>query len=567
VSAALVVLQKGEGSAPAVAAVWPADRPPEAGLLAAARVALASRRPAQSVTPAAPGPGGEVVAFPFTHEAGRGAAAFRVAEAQPAQLQSLLAELEQLLLPTAAPVPAAGARPFDARAGALLELVAAVLEVDDARAAATSAATQLATRLALMRVSIGFTLRDSVELFAVSHSASFDVRTRLSQALCAALAEAIDQEAIVAHPPRSASARELDRAHAELCSAHGAAAACSIPLIERERVVGALTLEAPRGARFGEEEVAFARSAALLLGPILCARRRDCRSAGEMLRDGLREVVEGALAPDQPGRRFLAGAAALLLAGLALIPGSHRVSAPATLEGSVQRAIVAPISGYVAESGARAGDVVAKGTVLGVLDDGELRLERRKWQARHAQVALEFRSAAALHDRAKMSIVRAQLDQAAAEIGLLDERLARTRLVAPFDGIIVKGDLSQSLGSPVERGAVLFEIAPVDDYRIILEVDERDVGEIAVRQRGELTLSAFPGREFPLRVERVTPVAANEDGRNFFRVEASLEAPTSLLRPGLEGVAKIAVGRRSLIWILGHRAFDWARLALWSWLP
>ena len=62
-------------------------------------------------------------------------------------------------------------------------------------------------------------------------------------------------------------------------------------------------------------------------------------------------------------------------------------------------------------------------------------------------------------------------------------------MTAPFDGIIVSGDLSQSLGSPVERGQVLFEVAPLDGYRIVLRVDERDIPYVALGQRGELAVT------------------------------------------------------------------------------
>ena len=73
-------------------------------------------------------------------------------------------------------------------------------------------------------------------------------------------------------------------------------------------------------------------------------------------------------------------------------------------------------------------------------------------------------------------INRAKIDQAEAQIALLDEQLARTKVVAPFNGVIMKGDLSQSLGSPVEHGQVLFEVAPLESYRVIVQVDERDIG-------------------------------------------------------------------------------------------
>jgi multidrug resistance efflux pump len=171
------------------------------------------------------------------------------------------------------------------------------------------------------------------------------------------------------------------------------------------------------------------------------------------------------------------------------------------------------------------------------------------------------------HDSAQVAVLQAQLDQTEAELALAEEMLQRTRLVAPFDGVVAKGDWSQSLGSPVARGDVLFEIAPLDQYRIVLEVDERDVDDVAPGRRGRLTLSALPSRSFPLVVERVAPVAATGDARNFFRVEARLDGKTQALRPGMEGVGKIEAGWRRLLWIWTHSLTDWLRLWVWARLP
>jgi hypothetical protein len=69
-------------------------------------------------------------------------------------------------------------------------------------------------------------------------------------------------------------------------------------------------------------------------------------------------------------------------------------------------------------------------------------------------------------------------------------------------------------------------------------------------------------------VRTVTPVATQHDGRNVFRVEAQIDPGRGVaLRPGMEGVGKVAVGERSLAWIWTHNFFDWARLALWNWSP
>jgi hypothetical protein len=62
-------------------------------------------------------------------------------------------------------------------------------------------------------------------------------------------------------------------------------------------------------------------------------------------------------------------------------------------------------------------------------------------------------------------------------------------------------------------------------------------------------------------------VSTTEDGRNFFRVEAQVDDPSPRLRLGMEGVGKVEVGERRLIWIWTHSLVDWARLAVWNWLP
>ena len=82
-----------------------------------------------------------------------------------------------------------------------------------------------------------------------------------------------------------------------------------------------------------------------------------------------------------------------------------------------------------------------------------------------------------------------------------------------------------------------------------------------------MILASMPSRILELRVDKLTPVSTPEGGRNFFRAEARLDRPVESLQPGMEGVAKIATGHRSLIWIYGHGLVDSVRMALWSWLP
>jgi len=138
---------------------------------------------------------------------------------------------------------------------------------------------------------------------------------------------------------------------------------------------------------------------------------------------------------------------------------------------------------------------------------------------------------------------------------------------APFAGVVVSGDLSQQLGGPVRRGQVLFEVAPLKAYRLVLQVDEGEIIDLKPGQKGSLVLGAIADAQFPFTVERITPVTTAREGRNFFRVEGLLDYASERLRPGMEGVGKIQVDERKLIWIWTHRMMDWLRLTLWTWWP
>jgi hypothetical protein len=77
----------------------------------------------------------------------------------------------------------------------------------------------------------------------------------------------------------------------------------------------------------------------------------------------------------------------------------------------------------------------------------------------------------------------------------------------------------------------------------------------------------MPDEKLPLVVEKITPVSAVEEGRNYFRVEARLEGDIEKLRPGMEGVGKVRIERRKLVWIWTHKLVHWLKMWVWSWWP
>ena len=453
-----------------------------------------------------------------------------------------------------------------ARLALATDLVASALQERRFASSALAVANELAGRLKCDRVSLGFEEAGSVEVEAISHTASFDRKTNLVRLIGEAMDEVLDLDASIAHPARDGD--DLGAiAHGELAREFRDIAICSVPLAQDGHAGGVLTLERSSGEGFDAEAIELCKTVGMLLGPILALKRENERGEWQRLREALAAGARALFGPRHPGVKLLALVAGAVVLFCSLAAGEYRVSAKTVIEGEVQRAAVAPFDGYVAQSLVRAGDTVKKGQVLARLDERELKLEQTRLASEREQLMRRHRQAFAALDRASMAVIAAQINQAEAQLSLVEDKLARATLAAPFDGIVVSGDLSQLLGSPVEQGKVLFQIAPLDAYRVILEVDERDIAHVRIGQQGELALSGMPARPMHFALKQITPVSTAQEGRNYFRVEAQLDNASVHLRPGMEGVGKISAGERKLIWIWTHPLVDWLRMWAWKWLP
>jgi RND family efflux transporter MFP subunit len=448
----------------------------------------------------------------------------------------------------------------------VLDVVASAQGHERFSEAATAFVTELATRLDCDRVSIGFVRGGRARVRAISHTAHLGNRTNLVRAIGAAMDEAIDQKAPVVSPPRPGTPR-VCRAHDDLARQDAGGGVCTVPFASGSRIVGALTFERSAGRPFEPGTIDLAEAVAGLAGPGLEILRREDRWLAVKAVDTAKRTLGRLIGPGHTALKLGTLAVLAAVALLSFARGEYRVAARAVMEAGVQRAAVAPFAGYIREAPMRAGDIVRAGQILTVLDDRELRLERVRLESQRDQLERQRALALAQGNAAQITIARAQIEQTAARIGLVDDQLGKTRVVAGFDGVIVTGDLRESLGAPVDKGQVLFEIAPLDAYRLVIQVDERDVNDVEPGQRGHLRLASTPFDAVPFTVEKIVPVATARDGRNFFRVEARLERAAERLRPGMEGVAKIDVDRRLVVAIWTRSALDWARLTLWTWWP
>jgi len=201
------------------------------------------------------------------------------------------------------------------------------------------------------------------------------------------------------------------------------------------------------------------------------------------------------------------------------------------------------------------------------LDDTDIKLEQRKVAGDKNELDKQYRKALAASDRIAARILKAQISQSDAKIDLLKQKLERTKLKAAFKGILISGDLSRQLGKPVKKGEVLFEIAPLDSYRVAIEILDKHIQSIKLGQSGNVVLSALSGKKFPIEVTNITHMQSDKIEPGTFMVEAQLIGPLVSLRPGMRGIAKLEIEPRTRLWIWTHEIVEWMRYKLWAWLP
>jgi len=444
-----------------------------------------------------------------------------------------------------------------------IDLAEQVLSHDNLYAACLEAANRLKLELQCDRVSVGLKKGAVVELQAISQISQFDQRRALVRAIEAAMEEALDQDSIINIANTESAQSLLTRAHSDLQLAHGAMLPCTIPLYCNDESVGAVLLERQSERGFANDAVNRAANALEPMGPVLQLISKEQRSVLHRTRDWFRNTFSRRNLPTTVKGRVIAGIGCLVALGLLFVPVPHNISAQARIEGSDNQVLVAPHVGYIKSAHARAGDRVKAGQVIASLEDRELVIEKERWLGELGKLETSLARALSLRDRSELGTVQAKKAQVDAELALIERKLSRSQLTAPFDGVLVSGDLNQALGAPVEVGQVLFEVTSMNSYRLLLEVNEHDVADIEPGQSGVLRFSALPGNKHKIQTSNVMPVAITRDRKSVFSLEAKLTRQTDKLRPGMRGLAKIRVGEKPLVWIWTNGLI--AKMRLWLW--
>ena len=153
---------------------------------------------------------------------------------------------------------------------------------------------------------------------------------------------------------------------------------------------------------------------------------------------------------------------------------------------------------------------------------------------------------------------RAQIEQAAAAVRVLEAQVSYATIRAPIPGII--SSVSTQEGETVAAGLnspVFVTIVDLQKLQVDAFVDETDIGRIRVSQTATFTVDAFPDRDFHATVQAIYPKAVIMDNVVYYDVVLRIDEPlTGQLRPEMTTNVMIALDARKGVLVVPLRAIS-----------
>ena len=243
------------------------------------------------------------------------------------------------------------------------------------------------------------------------------------------------------------------------------------------------------------------------------------------------------------------------------------------LQPTAEFAVPAPIEGQLVHIAVRSGDAVEEGQTLAQLDWGPAKLAvdianaeagvrsarvseaeasyqrateslerttRLAAKSLASQSRLESAQADVTKARAALKAAKAELAAARTRASAREQDRARTDVLAPRAGLILEAP--KHTGLIVSPEQTLFRIATaLDEMHIEAPIGESDIGDVAVGQKAQFEVPAYPGRLFEASVIHISPDPHIDAGAVFYFVTLAASNPDSVLFPGMTAQVRIRV--------------------------
>ncbi len=171
------------------------------------------------------------------------------------------------------------------------------------------------------------------------------------------------------------------------------------------------------------------------------------------------------------------------------------------------------------------------------LDDARRALDVAESQLRAAQLQVQTNKATG----SDYALARTALEQARANLEAAQAKLAQTVILAPVDGVLIGRGVEP--GNVVQPGKELMALAPAGETQIVVQIDERNLAQLALGQQALASADAFPGKRFAAELVYINPGV--DALRGSVEVKLRVPKPPEFLRQDMTVSVDVEVGRRA----------------------
>jgi len=236
---------------------------------------------------------------------------------------------------------------------------------------------------------------------------------------------------------------------------------------------------------------------------------------------------------------------------------ADKFEAVGTIEAINAITVVGEIDAAVTALPFREGSFIKKGELIAQLDDSQLAAEVARADALLRQSKSKYDRTKTIVDQGAgaqqdLDDAAAALKVAEADLDLVKARHAKTRIVAPFDGII--GARRISVGTFLRAGQAIADLANIDEIRVNFSAPERFLAQL--HQGAEVTVAttAFPENDLTGEITVIEPLV--DPGTRSAHVVAHVRNPGRKFRPGMSAnIAAVLSERPNAITIPNEAVF------------
>jgi len=223
-----------------------------------------------------------------------------------------------------------------------------------------------------------------------------------------------------------------------------------------------------------------------------------------------------------------------------------KFEAVGTVEAIEAITVVSEIDAAVVSLPFEEGSFIRHGDLIAQLDDSQLAAEVERADALHTQSHTNYDRVKSVVDQKAgppqdLDDAAAALKVADANLSLAKARFSKTRIVAPFDGII--GARRVSIGTFLRAGQDITELANIDEIRVNFSAPERVLPNLTRGAVVTVSTPAYPGYKIEGKVIAVEPVL--DPGTRTAKVVARVSNPGRKFRPGMSANISVVLSERS----------------------